>query len=268
VSLSILITGDNEDNATNNNASQVIGSRTADKGPPYLDTNSINDGSNSDMKDVDKIAYENFELKDDAKDEVDNEDAEDEVEDEDDASINSAPIIVSEHPVDIDHLRPDLYSDSDENMDDSKVDDDTGSDPAPVPEYDLRLESCCHTQTPELNPSSSHGTERSTPELAISSPSEHEPPQDDIDREELEQVLESLGRPFVKKYPGGYAGMAHSIGKTTENQNYGAKMGERSQANPYAPFASSLEWQIAKWAKLRGPSSSAFTELIAIDGVS
>jgi hypothetical protein len=29
-----------------------------------------------------------------------------------------------------------------------------------------------------------------------------------------------------------------------------------------------MEWDIARWAKLRGPSSTAFTELMNIPGVS
>ncbi|KAI0037965.1 hypothetical protein FA95DRAFT_1459796, partial [Auriscalpium vulgare] len=37
--------------------------------------------------------------------------------------------------------------------------------------------------------------------------------------------------------------------------------------NPYAPFRSKLEWEIARWAKLRGPTSTAFTELLKIEGV-
>ncbi|EAU80829.2 hypothetical protein CC1G_04939 [Coprinopsis cinerea okayama7 len=41
----------------------------------------------------------------------------------------------------------------------------------------------------------------------------------------------------------------------------------RDSTNLYAPFSSKLEWEIARWAKLRGPSSTAFTELMAIDGV-
>ncbi|PPQ76921.1 hypothetical protein CVT26_001382 [Gymnopilus dilepis] len=37
--------------------------------------------------------------------------------------------------------------------------------------------------------------------------------------------------------------------------------------NPYAPFQSRLDWEIAKWAKLRGPGSTAFTDLLAIEGI-
>ncbi|KAI0037826.1 hypothetical protein FA95DRAFT_1506445, partial [Auriscalpium vulgare] len=38
--------------------------------------------------------------------------------------------------------------------------------------------------------------------------------------------------------------------------------------NRYAPFQSQLDWQVAQWAKLRGPGSTAFSELLAIEGVS
>lgn len=41
-----------------------------------------------------------------------------------------------------------------------------------------------------------------------------------------------------------------------------------TNANLYAPFSSKLDWEVAKWAKLRGPSSSAFNELLQIEGVS
>ncbi|THG94848.1 hypothetical protein EW026_g6702 [Hermanssonia centrifuga] len=40
-----------------------------------------------------------------------------------------------------------------------------------------------------------------------------------------------------------------------------------NQKNIYAPFASKLDWQTARWAKLRGPGSTAFTDLLSIDGV-
>ena len=36
----------------------------------------------------------------------------------------------------------------------------------------------------------------------------------------------------------------------------------------YAPFASQIDWEIARWAKIHGPSSAAVTELLQIEGVS
>ncbi|KAI0070092.1 hypothetical protein K474DRAFT_1744707 [Panus rudis PR-1116 ss-1] len=37
--------------------------------------------------------------------------------------------------------------------------------------------------------------------------------------------------------------------------------------NPYAPFKSKLDWEVARWAKLRGPSSTAVSELLSIPEV-
>jgi hypothetical protein len=37
--------------------------------------------------------------------------------------------------------------------------------------------------------------------------------------------------------------------------------------NCYAPFCSKIDWEIAQWAKTHGPSSTAVTELLAIDKV-
>ncbi|KAF8997261.1 hypothetical protein BDQ17DRAFT_1391908 [Cyathus striatus] len=38
-------------------------------------------------------------------------------------------------------------------------------------------------------------------------------------------------------------------------------------SNSWALFTSKLDWEVAKWAKCRGPSSTAFYELLSIDGL-
>jgi hypothetical protein len=38
--------------------------------------------------------------------------------------------------------------------------------------------------------------------------------------------------------------------------------------NIWSPFGSQMDWELARWAKLSGPSASAFTELLAIPEVS
>jgi hypothetical protein len=38
-------------------------------------------------------------------------------------------------------------------------------------------------------------------------------------------------------------------------------------ATTWAPFASQIDWEVACWCKLRGPSSTAFSDLLKIDGV-
>jgi hypothetical protein len=45
---------------------------------------------------------------------------------------------------------------------------------------------------------------------------------------------------------------------------YGHQLGAEG---PYAPFKSKLDWEIAQWAKIQGPSSRAVADLLSIDGV-
>ncbi|KAJ3928901.1 MAG: hypothetical protein NXY57DRAFT_1050289 [Lentinula lateritia] len=40
-----------------------------------------------------------------------------------------------------------------------------------------------------------------------------------------------------------------------------------SHSNTWAPFASRTDWEVAHWAKMRGSGSTAFSDLLAIDGV-
>ncbi|KAG2361073.1 hypothetical protein BDR07DRAFT_1451775 [Suillus spraguei] len=47
-----------------------------------------------------------------------------------------------------------------------------------------------------------------------------------------------------------------------------APLDDSSTDNIYAPFASKLDWDMAHWAKLRGSSSTAFSELVSIEGLS
>ena len=76
--------------------------------------------------------------------------------------------------------------------------------------------------------------------------------------------------PFFVKFPG-MAG--HAISNDTE-MDTGDTIAENTHPadlrtnNPYAPFLSKTEWEIARWAKLRGPGSTGFSELMGIDGVS
>ncbi|CDO75782.1 hypothetical protein BN946_scf184792.g4 [Trametes cinnabarina] len=53
---------------------------------------------------------------------------------------------------------------------------------------------------------------------------------------------------------------------TSGYKTYGDNV-EGSRDNQYAPFRSELDWQIAQWAKMRSPTSNAFSELLAIKGL-
>ncbi|KAG2349791.1 hypothetical protein BDR05DRAFT_972736 [Suillus weaverae] len=54
-------------------------------------------------------------------------------------------------------------------------------------------------------------------------------------------------------------------GDDAANARYSTQLDDKD--NIYFPFCSQTEWEIARWAKLCGPSSTAFTDLLAIDSV-
>jgi hypothetical protein len=69
---------------------------------------------------------------------------------------------------------------------------------------------------------------------------------------------------YSDKYPARRAGAA--VMRTEPSDiNYCSTV--NSLTNAWAPFTSKLDWEIAKWAKLRGAGSTAFSDLLAIDGV-
>ena len=69
---------------------------------------------------------------------------------------------------------------------------------------------------------------------------------------------------YSSQYPDSRAGAVASKGQTTDDR-YSNALG--SNRNPWAPFTSEIDWMVARWAKLRGPGSTAFSELLAINGV-
>jgi hypothetical protein len=106
---------------------------------------------------------------------------------------------------------------------------------------------------------------------------ENEGSEDDPDDEEEVVHEEELGgtdvhkdhiiiETFQPQY--GDAGAAINRGSGTLYKKYNNDCQEDSEGNMYAPFKSKLDWDFARWAKLRGPSSTAINELLKIDGVS
>ncbi|KAJ7703809.1 hypothetical protein B0H14DRAFT_3099824 [Mycena olivaceomarginata] len=76
---------------------------------------------------------------------------------------------------------------------------------------------------------------------------------------ELRQAAEDAFHhtPIVVKYPG------------RAEQAYLGSLHDSAASSPYAPFTSKMDWdsEIARWAKLRGSGSTAFNDLLAIEGV-
>lgn len=99
---------------------------------------------------------------------------------------------------------------------------------------------------------------------------------EEIDGDDEEVVEASVGEqaderssPVIEKFGGRAGEPVISPEITTVNVAYEASLGSSlSTENPYAPFTSKLDWEFAKWAKLRGPSETSLTELLGIDDVS
>lgn len=70
----------------------------------------------------------------------------------------------------------------------------------------------------------------------------------------------------VVNFPGNHA--STPIESFSASQpNYNAYQQQLNSDNRYAPFVSQFDWEIARWAKLLGPSS-VLTKLLQIKGVS
>ncbi|KAL7282534.1 hypothetical protein ACG7TL_004005 [Trametes sanguinea] len=94
---------------------------------------------------------------------------------------------------------------------------------------------------------------------------EHGPPlSDPSTRQEAEEHLRQVAS--IEKFPSPMAGapVDQSSGTNIYEDYIEAVAGEQ---NPYAPFPSFMNWAIARWAKLRGPGSTALTELLGIPGL-
>ncbi|KAI0041099.1 hypothetical protein FA95DRAFT_1501909 [Auriscalpium vulgare] len=65
----------------------------------------------------------------------------------------------------------------------------------------------------------------------------------------------------------GLAGAAIPQAAPRTYDAYREGLAANDPANLWAPFASKMEWEVANWAKMRGPTSTAFTELLQIEGL-
>ncbi|KAF5386197.1 hypothetical protein D9615_002285 [Tricholomella constricta] len=73
---------------------------------------------------------------------------------------------------------------------------------------------------------------------------------------------------FQDAFPGSTAGAAVPVAVISPGlyNQYKRQFGS-TEANIWAPFRSKLDWEIVRWAKLRGPGSTALTELLKLDNL-
>ncbi|KAG2346551.1 hypothetical protein BDR05DRAFT_878079 [Suillus weaverae] len=86
---------------------------------------------------------------------------------------------------------------------------------------------------------------------------------------EVEQQLRDHEQePIIVRYPCRRAGQPVDLTQLSSNSTYCAHLGSLNTNNIYAPFASKIDWEMARWAKLQGPSSTAFSDLLSIESLS
>ncbi|KAF8840735.1 hypothetical protein BDN67DRAFT_902984 [Paxillus ammoniavirescens] len=90
-------------------------------------------------------------------------------------------------------------------------------------------------------------------------------------REGRRDAEEPLQRgPYITEFPISTAGQpARNPNNSTTGQQYETYLHQLddSSTNPWAPFTSHLDYKVACWAKLRGLGSTAFSDLLKIEGI-
>lgn len=75
------------------------------------------------------------------------------------------------------------------------------------------------------------------------------------------------GQPQLGPSATGYQGYAEQL-QDENHETAPSPITASSVSNVYTPFKSKIDWEIARWAKLRGSGSTAVTELLSIENVS
>lgn len=75
--------------------------------------------------------------------------------------------------------------------------------------------------------------------------------------------------PVIERFPAelGAPGAPVSTDHHHSYQSTEAALNEEESTNLFAPFVSEIDWEVARWAKLRGVSGSALNDLLGINGV-
>ncbi|KAJ8084846.1 hypothetical protein PM082_003623 [Marasmius tenuissimus] len=72
-------------------------------------------------------------------------------------------------------------------------------------------------------------------------------------------------KPFVVKFGGEAGSPLEDYTLEDANTRYGCALG--GSENIWHPFTCRMDWEVGRWAKLRGPGSNAFNEFLKIPGV-
>ncbi|KAH7904360.1 hypothetical protein BJ138DRAFT_1238613 [Hygrophoropsis aurantiaca] len=85
-------------------------------------------------------------------------------------------------------------------------------------------------------------------------------------RQVRDQAEQHLGRgPYIDAFPLASAGKVLNLAQKQIYKSY--QDGLEQPTNKWAPFASQIDYELARWAKLRGSGSTAFSDLLKIEGM-
>lgn len=113
-------------------------------------------------------------------------------------------------------------------------------------------------------PPAAHGTGTPPHQLRVEDMEEYGRLLTPQERQNAEHNLRA--QHFVDHFPSARAGEVVHNWVQAGYGEYSEEL-QTEDDNPYYPFSSKRDWEVAKWAKLRGPSSTAMTELLGIEGV-
>jgi hypothetical protein len=68
--------------------------------------------------------------------------------------------------------------------------------------------------------------------------------------------------PVIEKYPDSHAGAPVTHDRMASRNEAYAKSVNNNVNNPWAPFVSQIDWEIAQWANFHGPGSTAMSDIL------
>lgn len=159
----------------------------------------------------------------------------------------------------------------DGDQDRGDMDDVEGED---MPEHPTRTQEEEEVELHEALLAEEHQLEPERPQGQLDT-TEHEP--EDTPSEQAQVPLRLRGGferplanvPEIVEFSDQNAGAVYERAHQFGNQGYRRAVTGSSAGGPnqYAPFLSRLDWEVARWAKMRGPGSNSLTELLRIEGV-
>ena len=159
------------------------------------------------------------------------------------------------------HTTTDEPSDSDRDDPADDLPDSVPDDPADVADADAFEQVLCSDFTaPNPNPPSADGNLEALEDVT-------EQTIDQMELDDLPDIVdqETASGVIIDQFPFGSPGSP--IPGSSRGLSAYEALREMHTDNPWAPFSSQLDWEVARWAKMRSPSSTAVTELLAIPGV-